>query len=290
MSSRTEASPITVRDIDLLSEIREVEVLQKNVWGIDDLDVVPLTMLIATTAVGAALIGAFNESKLVGFVYGFPGYEKELVHHSHMLAIRPSYRNLNLGYKLKLAQRERVLAQGINRITWTFDPLQSLNAYFNFGKLGVIADTYKIDFYGEATSSFLHQVGTDRLWVTWQLHSQRVNERLKTEKKESRFASEGIPSLVQVGNSDKPVRNDSTEILTQEHLLIEIPSDINALQNKKPELAVEWREATRWAFTRAIAAGYLVEEFYRSAREDQTVGAYVLSHRKKLRTLGRPQE
>jgi len=118
--------------------------------------------------------------------------------------------------------------------------------------------------------------------VTWQLDSQRVNERLKTEKKESRFASEGIPSLIQVGNSDKPVRNDSTEILTQEHLLIEIPSDINALQNKKPELAVEWREATRWAFTRAIAAGYLVEEFYRSAREDQTVGAYVLSRRKKL--------
>ena len=199
-----------------------------------------------------------------------------------MLAVRPSYRNFNLGYKLKLAQRERVLAQGINRITWTFDPLQSLNAYFNFGKLGVIADTYKIDFYGEATSSFLHQIGTDRLWVTWQLDSQRVNERLKTEKKESRFASEGIPSLVQVGNSDKPVRNDSTEILTQEHLLIEIPSDINALQNQKPELALEWRQATRWAFTRAIAAGFLVEEFLRFAKNDRMIGTYILSKRKKL--------
>ena len=283
LSRAIEAPGIVIRDVEGVSELREVETLQKDVWGCADLDVVPLTMLLASGEVGAVLIGAYDGAALCGFVYGFPGYENgHVTHHSHMLAVRPSYRNFNLGYKLKLAQRERVLAQGINRITWTFDPLQSLNAYFNFGKLGVIADTYKIDFYGEATSSFLHQIGTDRLWVTWQLDSQRVNERLKTEKKESRFASEGIPSLVQVGNSDKPVRNDSTEILTQEHLLIEIPSDINALQNKKPELAVEWREATRWAFTRAIAAGYLVEEFYRSAREDQTVGAYVLSRRKKL--------
>src|SRR5437870_13253282 len=193
----------------------EVETLQKDVWGSNDLDVVPLTMLVASRAVGAVLVGAYDESKLVGFVYGFPAYENgQVTHHSHMLAVRPAYRNSNLGYQLKLAQRERVLAQGINRITWTFDPLQSLNAYFNFKKLGVVADAYKINFYGEATSSFLHQIGTDRLWVTWQLYSQRVNERLKTEKKESRFASEGIPSLVQVGNSDKPVRNDFTEILT----------------------------------------------------------------------------
>src|SRR5438132_846060 len=168
----------------------EVETLQKDVWGSNDLDVVPLTMLVASRAVGAVLVGAYDESKLVGFVYGFPGYENgHVTHHSHMLAVGPSYRNFNLGYQLKLAQRERVLAQGINRITWTFDPLQSLNAYFNFGKLGVIADTYKIDFYGEAT---------------------------------------------------------------------------------------------RWVFTRAIAAGYLVEEFLRFAKNDRLVGTYILSKRKKL--------
>ena len=91
-----------------------------------------------------------------------------------MLAVKTAYRNHDLGYKLKLAQRERVLAQGIERMTWTFDPLQSLNAYFNFGKLGVVADAYKIDFYGEATSSFLQKIGTDRLWVSWLLNSERV--------------------------------------------------------------------------------------------------------------------
>ena len=282
-----EAQAIVIRDIDRLSEMREVETLQKEVWGCDDLDVVPLTMFVAGREVGAVLVGAYDRSTLIGFVYGFPGYENgHLTHHSHMLAVRPSYRNFNLGHKLKLAQRERVLAQGIRRITWTFDPLQSLNAYFNFGKLGVVADDYKINFYGEATSSFLHQIGTDRLWVTWSLDSKRVRERLENEKTESLFQSEAIASLVQVGNNDKPLRNDSSEILTQEHLSIEIPADINALQSKKPGLAVEWREVTRWAFTKAIAAGYIVEEFYRLSRTDQSVGSYLLSYRKKGEDFG----
>src|SRR5947208_8969253 len=261
-----------------------VETLQKDVWGCDDLDVVPLTMLAASKEVGAVLIGAYDGALLAGFVYGFPGYENgQVTHHSHMLAVKSAYRNFNLGYQLKLAQRERVLAQGIKRITWTFDPLQSLNAYFNFGKLGVLADTYKINFYGAATSSFLHQIGTDRLWVTWLLDGERVRQRLQTEKKESMPVSERVPSLVQVALDGAPRRNEPSRVLGQEHLSIEIPSEINALQNEKPTLAVEWREATRWAFMEAIASGYLVEEFCRSTRKGQSIGIYLLDHRNESR-------
>jgi len=276
----TEGSTIIIRDIEHVSELRAVETLQKDVWGCDDLDVVPLTMFVAGREVGAVLIGAYDGSSLVGFVYGFPSYENgRVTHHSHMLAVRPSYRNHNLGYQLKLAQRERVLAQGIKRITWTFDPLQSLNAYFNFRKLGVVADTYKINFYGEATSSFLHQIGTDRLWVTWLLDSQRVRERLQTKalKPGSPFESECSPALVQAGTNEAPQRNESSNVLGQEHLSIEIPTDINALQRERPELAIKWREATRWAFTGAIASGYSVEEFYRSTGKDRSMGIYLLS-------------
>jgi len=283
VSSATEAPAIIIRDIERVPEMREVETLQKDVWGSNDLDVVPLTMLVASREVGAVLVGAYDESMLVGFVYGFPAYENgQVTHHSHMLAVRPSYRNHNLAYKLKLAQRERVLAQSIKRITWTFDPLQSLNAYFNFGKLGVLADTYKINFYGEATSSFLHQIGTDRLWVTWLLDGERVRQRLQTEKKESMPVSERVPSLVQVALDGAPRRNEPSRVLGQEHLSIEIPSEINALQNKKPALAVEWREATRWAFMEAIASGYLVEEFCRATRKGQSIGIYLLDHRKEF--------
>ncbi len=174
------------------------------------------------------------------------------------------------------------MAQGIKRISWTFDPLKSLNAYFNFGKLGVLADTYKINFYGEATSSFLHQIGTDRLWTTSLLDSGRVRQRLQTEKQQTLLEPEGVPCLVQFGADDAPQRNEPSRILGQEHLSIEIPADINALQNAKPKLAVEWREATRRAFTEAIASGYLVKEFYRLTRKDHPVGIYLLTHRKKV--------
>jgi len=247
MSAAPEISNITIREISDVGEMRAVEELQKEIWGIPDLDVVPLTHLIAAKAAGGVLIGAFDRQTLVGFVYGFVALEDgEIAHHSHMLAVKHAYRNLHLGYKLKLAQREAVLAQDINLITWTFDPLQSLNAYFNFTKLGVISNRYVINFYGEEAASFLHQTGTDRFWVKWLLTSERVVQRLKTTK----------PTLA----------NPSGK------LLIEIPGDINTLQQQDPELAVEWRQRTRREFTDAIEAGHTVLDFYREA----TKGIYIL--------------
>src|SRR5690349_24149823 len=114
-----QAPSIVIRDIETVSEMHQVEFLEKEIWGCDDLDVLPATMLSASREVGGVLVGAYNDDSLVGFVYGFPGLEDdEITHHSHMLAVNPSQRNLNLGYKLKLAQRERVLAQIIQRIKW----------------------------------------------------------------------------------------------------------------------------------------------------------------------------
>jgi len=266
--------------------MREVESLQKEVWGCDDRDIVPLTILAATREIGAILVGAFDGLSLIGFAYSFVGREDDrMVQHSHMLAVRPTYRNFNLGYKLKLAQRERALAQGINRMTWTFDPLQSLNAHFNFAKLGVVADAYKINFYGEATSSFLHQIGTDRLWVTWLLDSQRVCARVQTGVKteDSVFDLERILSLVRVGANNVPQRSESSDVPGQKYLSVEIPADINALQRESPELAARWREATRYAFSDAIASGYQVEEFYRLSRKDQPIGIYLFSYGKRVK-------
>jgi predicted GNAT superfamily acetyltransferase len=285
VSKATEEPRIIIRDIELISEMREVEALQKEVWGCDDRDIVPLTMLAATKEVGAILIGAFDESSLVGFVYGFLGREDDLmIYHSHQLAVRPLYRNFNLGYKLKLAQRDRALEHGIKQITWTFDPLQSLNAYFNFAKLGVLADAYKINFYGEATSSFLHQIGTDRLWVSWLLDSQRVRERLET-KDRGRVAILDLDRIafLRVGPNNVPLRGQSSELSGQKYLSIEIPADINTLQRESPELAVGWREATRWAFSEAISAGYLVQDFYGGSRNSQSVGVYLLTYGKAVK-------
>ena len=277
MTDSTAGSTIVIRDIEGVSDLRGVEALQKEAWGSDDLDVVPLTLLVASRAVGATLIGAYDHGTLVGFVYGFTGYEHgEVTHHSHMLAVKPAYRSHKLGFKLKLAQRQRVLAQDITRITWTFDPLQSLNAHLNFSKLGVVSDTYKTNFYGEATSSFLHQIGTDRLWVTWLLDSQRVRERLQDGgvKKKEQLALADVPVLVRVSSGGFP---ESFENFGAPHLAIEIPWDFNMLQRQQPDLALEWRKATRLAFTRALDSKYLVEEFSSVTRNGQQLGVYLLS-------------
>lgn len=276
-----ETDSIVIRDVSGQTEIRAVEELQKEVWGISDLEVVPTTQLVAAQAAGGVLLGAFDGETLVGFAYGFPGYEHgRATHHSHMLAVKPAYRNADLGRKLKLAQRESVLAQGIETMTWTFDPLQSLNAYFNFNKLGVAADTYYVDFYGAEATSFLHQTGTDRLWVTWLLSSRRVVERINKTVSAPEFGN--VKLLVEVGEDDAPRVYNLDGESSPEHVAIEIPADISALERQSGELAFKWREATRQAFTKAIAAGYLVEDFYRQNNDEQDFGLYILSRNRTL--------
>lgn len=269
------ALDIVVRDIDGQAEMRAVEELQKEVWGLPDLDVVPLTQLVAAKASGGLVIGAFDQNTLAGFAYGFAGYEEgRVTHHSHMLAVRPGYRSFNIGHLLKLAQRERVLEQGIERMTWTFDPLQSVNAYFNFNKLGGVSDRYFVNFYGEEAASFLHRNGTDRLWVTWMLNSRHVRERLGGAV--PAFEIGNVSPLVEVGKDHAPRRRALDEGSLDEQAVIEIPADINGLGQKSSEITAQWREATRSAFTEALAAGYLVKGFHRGERGDQIVGRYVL--------------
>lgn len=186
---------MNIREIEGRDELRAVEALQKEVWACDDLDVVPAVHMIAARAVGAILIGAFDGAEMIGFAYGFPGFEGEhRVIHSDMLAVRESWRDRGVGRALKLAQRDVALARGIDRITWTFDPLQTRNAFLNFEKLGVIADRYLPDFYGQ-TSSPLHAGGTDRLWVTWHLrgrpaHRETAERIAVSNRKEMRRAFE----------------------------------------------------------------------------------------------------
>jgi len=276
MSVASETYDIAIREIQEHAEMRAVEALQKEVWGLPDVDVVPLTQLVAAREAGGVLIGAFDGSTLAGFIYGFPSFERGLVaHHSHMLGVKPGYRNYDLGRRLKLAQREHVVAQGIDLMTWTFDPLQSLNAYFNFSKLGVLSDRYLLNFYGEDAASFLHQTGTDRLWVSWLVSTGRVKRRIN-ERNRNAFLDLDMP-LVQVATDGSPRRNDPGEGLRRQYTSIEIPAEINSLQEHRPEIASRWREETRWAFTEAFKAGYTVAEFVRETRCEQRVGRYVLS-------------
>lgn len=269
---------IEIRPITKIAEMREVEELQKEVWGIPDIEVVPNSQLVAAVNAGGSLLGAFENENLIGFAYGFVSYEKgQPAHHSHMLAVKPEYRNYKLGEKLKKAQREFVLQQGISMMSWTFDPLQSLNAYFNFNKLGVVSDQYFVNFYGEDAASFLHRTGTDRLWVMWDLTNRHRKNQIGKENFNENFGQ--IKPLVKVGIDEFPLVSDLEEGLEANHALIEIPSNINDLVKRNSELAGKWRETTRRAFTEAINKGFLVENFYRINLGDQKLGVYLLTRK-----------
>lgn len=270
---------IAIRDLLSFDDLAQVQSLEKQIWRLSDQDVMPLTAIIALKESGNIWLGAFDGSKMVGFAFGFLGREKgRWMLHSHMLGVLPEYRDRDVGHTLKLAQRERALSMGIQAMTWTFDPLQAKNAHLNFSKLGVVSDRYKADFYGPETSSVLHRNSTDRLWVEWRLSSRRVRQHLQGNSWNAEaidVLSRLIP-LVQFDASGRPRRTELREALARQRLSIEIPTNINALEGAYPELAREWRSATRWAFGEALGAGFFVAEFCRSVRGHQGPGAYLL--------------
>jgi predicted GNAT superfamily acetyltransferase len=281
MMSRAAAQQIAIRDLKSIDDLSQLKALEKEVWGMADEDTLPLTLAIACKAAGNIFVGAFDKDKLIGFVFGFLGREHGMTTiHSHMLAVLDAYRHMDLGSRLKQAQRERAMAMGVNEMTWTYDPLQSRNAHFNFSKLGVVSDTYKVDFYGPETSSVLHRNGTDRLWVRWILNSRRVRARLAgkstTARVETLDAMRLLAPLVRFDPSGKPGRADLAESLARQRVSIEIPGDILEVERTDMGLAREWREATRWAFREAVKAGFSVAEFCRSVRGQQGPGAYLL--------------
>jgi predicted GNAT superfamily acetyltransferase len=272
---------IGIRDISSLEEMGAVEELQREVWACGDIDVVPRMILHPAREVGGVLVGAFDGARLAGFAFGFVGLERgRLVLHSHMLAVREEYRGRDLGARLKLAQRERALRQGIKVMTWTFDPLQSRNARLNFARLGVVCDTYRLDYYGDISTSPLHRAtGTDRLWVTWHLDGPRVSRRSGASRDEdgtARAALERSAPLVRLGADGAPEACGSAKDARGGPVSIEIPDDINALNDQNHDLALTWRVSTRIAFLGAFSEGYVVEEFFRIEREGRRRGAYLL--------------
>ena len=287
MMSRGGPPQIGIRELKSIDDLSQLIAVEKAVWGLADEDTLPLTLAIACKAAGNIFVGAFDndndngKNKLVGFAFGFLGrVNGQTTIHSHLLAVLNAYRHLDLGFRLKQAQRERAMAMGVREMTWTYDPLQSRNAHFNFSKLGVVSDAYKVDFYGPETSSMLHRNGTDRLWVRWILNSQRVRDRLTGKSANARAetidALRLLTPLVRFDPSGKPARADLAESLARQRVSIEIPGDILEVERTDMGLAREWREATRWAFREAVKAGFLVSEYCRSVRGQQGPGAYLL--------------
>jgi predicted GNAT superfamily acetyltransferase len=272
---------IEIRSIQTLDEYRAVERIQRVVWGHGDLDVVPDHLLITMQKNGGLVLGAFEvlpeegpgerpakrpgekKERLIGCALGFVGLSPggQVKHCSHMVGVDPAYQNQNVGYRLKLAQREHVLAQGIDLITWTFDPLESRNARLNFHKLGATCNTYLRDLYGHMRDELNVGLSSDRFQVDWHIASAHVAGRLRggrTGPSLSELRAEGVSLLNCPLPGDLPRPPQAVLPLEGDRLLVQIPARFQAIKSADLALSRAWREHTRALFEAAFTAGYTV--------------------------------
>jgi predicted GNAT superfamily acetyltransferase len=282
---------ITLRPIETHAEYVMVEDVQRQVWPGTDLEVVPLHVLSTAAHNGGLLIGAFDDDRLIGFVFGFLGTDEaeserpaltRLKHCSHMLGVLPEYRDQHIGYLLKLAQREFVVRQGVRLITWTYDPLESRNAHLNIARLGAVCRTYLRDVYGSMSDGLNAGLPSDRFQVDWWVTSNRVKERLSGGRAPltlESFTSAGAEII-------NPAESKDNLLHPPPHFtepggtfaLVEIPYNFQAIKVYDLTLAQAWRFHVREVFETLFANHYLITDVFTESREGRLRSFYALTY------------
>lgn len=270
---------IEIRDLHTIDDFKRVVDLEREIWGYtDNADMVGVPVFIFTVHRGAVLIGACEPSgRMVGFAYAVVGMKdgKPLLW-SHMTGVLPDCRG-GLGYRLKLAQRERALAQGYELIEWTFDPMQAMNAHFNFAKLGGVVEEYAPNFYGESTSALHRGTPTDRVVLSWKIGAPHVVRRIESTALRARAheVTEAPVANSTVAEGEWR-RNRGIDLgITERRLWLEIPTGFTEMQRTAPELALQWRLDLREMFETYLARGYRAVDFV--LQREAGFGRYLLA-------------
>ena len=269
-----------IRDLTTIEDFQQVVALEKAIWGYTDQgDLVTVPVFIFTVHRGAVLIGAVDPNgRMVGFAYAIVGMKAgRPMLWSHMTGVLPECRG-GLGYRLKLEQRERALSQGYDLIEWTFDPLQAMNAHFNFAKLGGVVEEYAVNFYGESTSALHRGTPTDRVVLSWRISAPHVVRRL--EQPAALRARAHDVTEAPVANTtivDGEWRKNSKIDLTihERRVWIEIPMGFTEMQQRAPDRALAWRLDVRQMFEEYLAKGYRAVDFV--LQREAGVGRYLLA-------------
>jgi predicted GNAT superfamily acetyltransferase len=254
---------IAIRNCEGFDELEACVQLQIETWRMDAGEVVARKTFFLAQKIGGQVIGAFDTEtagprepgkpeSLVGFVMALPGVktcsgEPQPYLHSHMLAVRESYRNRGLGAQLKQEQRREALARGIRLIEWTFDPLEIKNAHLNIHKLGATACRYLENFYGASSSRLQGGLPTDRLVAEWRLDSPRVEAHLEGPPADAQFLKERFEERV------------------EERILVPASIHLWKASQADRELASKVQLENRSKFKQAFSQGLAVLGFYLDA-------------------------
>ncbi|MDT3762196.1 GNAT family N-acetyltransferase [Priestia filamentosa] len=268
---------IEIRSLHTIQELEDVKKLESNIWG--EHDSTPTHQTVTVVKNGGIMLGAYCNGKLVGFQYSFPGFNGQSVYLcSHMLGIDKTFRNNGIGEKLKQAQRKEAIKLGYSHITWTYDPLESINAYLNITKLGGTCTTYMENCYGEMDDLLNNGIPSDRFLVEWPV-LQRKEKSHQWKETDIEFVQE--KSLIQwkVDEKGLPIPSFSLPLPEQEYTkaFIAIPKDFKALKEGNMEAARKWRLVTREIFSKLMKQGWQVTDFIRNSEEEMSVQFYVFS-------------
>ena len=282
-------SSYQIRVLESADELYPIENLTDEIWHGGAEDIVPTHMLTAFVHNGGLAIGAFEDDKMIAFAFGFPGiYHSsqglKTKHSSHQMGVHPDHRGKNIGFALKQAQWQMVRQQGLDLITWTYDPLLSRNAYLNIAQLGAVSNTYKRDEYGEMVDGLNAGVASDRFQVDWWLNTPRVFQRLDT----GNWVALGLENyrVAEAQMLYTPETNaDLGLLLAPKHysppnnkfLLLQIPNDYHKLRAVDLPLAKDWRFFTREVFEDVFRAGYIVTDFIYDRSEAIPHSFYLLT-------------
>lgn len=256
---------ISIRLLTTLAEFQACHEVQQAAWQFPDRLIIPYTQLVTIQQHGGLVLGAFDGPELVGFVYGFLGRRGTgpLYFFSQRMGVLPAYQGRGIGERLKWAQRAWAVEQDLPQIIWTYDPLESPNAWLNIAKLGGVVRHYERDFYGDHDTPLHRQLASDRFLVEWDLHSDRVVARLETgwspPTGDGLLALAGPPlNAVTWDERGVPLCGVPNLGLDLARLLVEVPARWQELRQIDLIPAADWRSKTRLLFEHYFALGYAV--------------------------------
>ena len=241
---------ISIRECVSIDDFQQCIELERSVFDDEDIDIMPVRLYMISKHCNAPTFGAFTETgRLIGFGHtSLALVGGHIIYHSHLAGVVEAMRHKDIGYRLKLAQREHAIAAGVSLIIWTFDPLQSRNAHFNINKLGAVIRTYTINYYGEGASSvFESHLPSDRVIAEWWVHSPHVESVLAGNR----------PQI------ESPIAS------------VEIPDDINAIRAISLEEHRNWRMRVRDDFMQALEQGGIARGFVRNV--EQKTSSYLFA-------------
>lgn len=251
---------LEIRKLTTIEEMEQIQRLEREVW---EMEPIPVHQTATAIKNGGLMLGAFHEGTLIGFSYGFSGFANgEAFLCSHMLGIKPTYRDKGIGALLKLAQREAAEKMGYKLIRWTFDPLQSRNAYLNLSKLAGICNDYLVNCYGEMADGINKGLPSDRFNIEWRISSSHVKQQPTYE------VSPIYPFEIAVCNDFPELRNVENTLqnldYNEECIAVPIPAEFMYIKENKPTLAREWRTLTSMIFQQLFQNGYTAFDVHKS--------------------------